>query len=649
MKIRDSLERGIGVHHSGILPILKEIVEMLFQCGLVKLLFATETFAMGVNMPARTVIFDSIMKFNGKTRRELEPAEYTQMAGRAGRRGIDSTGNVIIICKGDVPHEESLRKMILGKPISMTSQFRLTYATILSLLRVERVSVEDMMSRSFKEFGKQLENPVKKQELKDVEEKLTQLEELSQHLLPLAEFYQACRHFFKLNDKLLPQLLAQQKLANEVKPGRILLVSSGRHFNKFGILLHSSSGTFKESSFKVLVHDNKVQEMNEEKPVELWLRMLGQATKYQEFIPDLSNNHSVLSVKASNILGITKIVIKCEAEKIIQNWEQRQIPRFKDSPPGQSVIKALSELNELTKNVRDEKVQLEFLPLKSQDITLSDDCDKLEELKIQVESLRHYTNIPSFEEDFRMVYERKTLEEKRENLEFELSPKNLSQYEDYCNKLQLLKKLKYIDDSHQVSMKGRVACEMGQNELLITELVMRNLLTDLQPVEIAALLSGLVFQAKTDKDPEVPKNLMEKMQEFLEVEDDIKQVEKEFMVAQGDENVAKDKLNFGLIQVVYEWGRNKVSFQSHLSPNLNKIPINFQPFAQITNLTDIKEGVIVRCIQQLHETLRDVKDAARIIGDPVLHSKMEEASLIIKRDIVFAASLYTSNDTLTLN
>lgn len=65
-------------------------------------------------------------------------------------------------------------------------------------------------------------------------------------------------------------------------------------------------------------------------------------------------------------------------------------------------------------------------------------------------------------------------------------------------------------------------------------------------------------------------------------------------------------------------------------------------------LTDIKEGVIVRCIQQLHETLRDVRDAARIIGDPVLHSKMEEASNSIKRDIVFAASLYTSADALTI-
>lgn len=67
----------------------------------------------------------------------------------------------------------------------------------------------------------------------------------------------------------------------------------------------------------------------------------------------------------------------------------------------------------------------------------------------------------------------------------------------------------------------------------------------------------------------------------------------------------------------------------------------FQPFSDITNLTDVQEGIIVRCIQRLNETLRDVRNAARLIGDPVLYQKMEEASSMIKRDIVFAASLYT--------
>lgn len=107
-------------------------------------------------------------------------------------------------------------------------------------------------------------------------------------------------------------------------------------------------------------------------------------------------------------------------------------------------------------------------------------------------------------------------------------------------------------------MKGRVACEMGQNELIITELVLRNILTNLQPAEIAALLSSLVFQAKTDVEPVVTENLKKMMEAFVDVDNDIRQVESKYNVGKADETVAKEKLNFGLIEVVYEWARNKV-------------------------------------------------------------------------------------------
>uniref|UniRef100_A0A674HF23 Helicase C-terminal domain-containing protein n=1 Tax=Taeniopygia guttata TaxID=59729 RepID=A0A674HF23_TAEGU len=113
LQLSELLQRGIGVHHGGVLPLLKEIVEMLFSQGLVKVLFATETFAMGVNMPARTVVFDSIRKHDGNSFRDLLPGEYTQMSGRAGRRGLDATGTVIILCKGPVPELADLHRMML--------------------------------------------------------------------------------------------------------------------------------------------------------------------------------------------------------------------------------------------------------------------------------------------------------------------------------------------------------------------------------------------------------------------------------------------------------------------------------------------------------------------------------------------------------
>lgn len=173
LRIKELLKRGIGVHHGGLLPIIKEVVEILFSRGLVKVLFATETFAMGVSMilqsrvihhsltlspsdmPARTVVFNALSKHDGQSMRELLPGEYTQMSGRAGRRGLDKVGTVIIACWHEVPEAGILKRIILGKATKLESQFRLTYNMILNLLRVEDFKVEDMIKRSFSESHSQ--------------------------------------------------------------------------------------------------------------------------------------------------------------------------------------------------------------------------------------------------------------------------------------------------------------------------------------------------------------------------------------------------------------------------------------------------------------------------------------------------------------
>ncbi|CAD7934665.1 unnamed protein product, partial [Amoebophrya sp. A120] len=126
--------RGIGFHHSGLLPITKEITEILFSQGLLKVLFATETFAMGVNMPARSVIFTQIEKHDGQEFRYLKPSEYTQMAGRAGRRGLDDRGHVYVLAANDLPDKRELSLMMLSKVNPLKSQFRVTYKMLLSCM-----------------------------------------------------------------------------------------------------------------------------------------------------------------------------------------------------------------------------------------------------------------------------------------------------------------------------------------------------------------------------------------------------------------------------------------------------------------------------------------------------------------------------------
>ena len=158
------LQRGIGVHHGGMLPILKELVELLFQEGLIKVLFSTETFSMGINMPAKTVVFTTLRKFDGEFQRYLGGGEYTQMAGRAGRRGIDDFGNVIIMVDKYID-QEICEKIIKGKSAPLISSFQLSYNQLANLMRIEGLEPDHILSQSFRQFQKEKSIPILKTKL----------------------------------------------------------------------------------------------------------------------------------------------------------------------------------------------------------------------------------------------------------------------------------------------------------------------------------------------------------------------------------------------------------------------------------------------------------------------------------------------------
>ncbi len=145
------LRRGIGVHHSGLLPILKETIEILFQEGLIKVLFATETFSIGLNMPAKTVVFTSVRKFDGVSQRWVTPSEFIQMSGRAGRRGLDDRG-IVIMMINEKMEPAVAKEIVRGEQDKLNSAFYLGYNMILNLMRVEGISPEFMLERCFFQF-----------------------------------------------------------------------------------------------------------------------------------------------------------------------------------------------------------------------------------------------------------------------------------------------------------------------------------------------------------------------------------------------------------------------------------------------------------------------------------------------------------------
>jgi superfamily II RNA helicase len=132
------LRKGIAIHHSGVTPILREMVELLFAKGFIKLLFCTETMSVGINMPVKTAIFTDVCKFDGENNRLLHSHEYTQAAGRAGRLGLDTVGHVIHLNNlfRNIDTLTSYKTMMSGKPPTLKSKFKISYNLLLNLIDV---------------------------------------------------------------------------------------------------------------------------------------------------------------------------------------------------------------------------------------------------------------------------------------------------------------------------------------------------------------------------------------------------------------------------------------------------------------------------------------------------------------------------------
>ena len=138
------IEKGIGIHHAGMVGVLKELVEVMYDEGYVKVLFATETFKVGINMPTKTVVFTSLKKYDGEKNRYLTSEEYTQMAGRAGRRGLDTEGNVIHLCNlFKLPQKEIYSRMTTNSPQVINTESEIDCNL---LLRLHSIGCEDTIS-----------------------------------------------------------------------------------------------------------------------------------------------------------------------------------------------------------------------------------------------------------------------------------------------------------------------------------------------------------------------------------------------------------------------------------------------------------------------------------------------------------------------
>lgn len=207
------LEKGIGIHHSGMIPILREIVELMISKKYIKMLFATESFAIGLDCPIKTAVFSGLTKFDGEQMRYVLPHEYTQMAGRAGRRGIDKIGYVVH-CNNlfSLPTQTQYKQIMCGIPQKLVSKYKISYNLILSLLKSGQTKDFHIFSENAMIYN-EIDNNIQKQ-INKINELRTKMEIKHKNITMLQTPYDECVNYIELQKKM-PNLKNKQRKQGE--------------------------------------------------------------------------------------------------------------------------------------------------------------------------------------------------------------------------------------------------------------------------------------------------------------------------------------------------------------------------------------------------------------------------------------------------
>nr|XP_020476728.1 superkiller viralicidic activity 2-like 2 [Monopterus albus] len=593
------LKRGIGIHHGGLLPILKETIEILFSEGLLKALFATETFAMGINMPARTVLFTSARKFDGKSHRFITSGEYIQMSGRAGRRGMDDRGIVIFMV--DEKMSPAVGKQLLkGSADPLNSAFHLTYNMVLNLLRVEEINPEYMLEKSFYQFQHYRALPGVVEKIKKLEEQYHAIEIPNEE--SVGTYFKIRQQLAKLGKEIQEFIQKPKYCLPFLQPGRLVKVKSDNTDFGWGVVVNFCKKTNVKTStdseplyvVEVLLHCSKdsVKDAATEaaKPA----------------TPGETGEMQVVPVMLHLLTAISSV--RLYIPKDLRPLDNRQL--------------MLKSIQEVQKRFPDGVPLLDPID----DMGIKDPALKKVIQKVEAFEHRMYSHPLHSDPSLESVYslcEKKALiavEVRTAKRELKKARTVLQMDKLKCRK-RVLRRLGFASPSDVIEMKGRVACEISSaDELLLTEMIFNGLFNDLTVEQATALLSCFVFQENASEMPKLTEQLAAPLRQMQECAKRIAKVSADAKL-EVDEETYLNQFKPHLMDVVYAWA-------------------NGATFAQICKMTDVFEGSIIRCMRRLEEVLRQMCSAAKAIGNTELENKFSEAITKIKRDIVFAASLY---------
>ncbi|KAF9524948.1 antiviral helicase [Crepidotus variabilis] len=609
------LRRGIGIHHGGLLPILKEVIEILFQEGLIKVLFATETFSIGLNMPAKTVVFTSTRKFDGREFRNISSGEYIQMSGRAGRRGLDDRGVVIMMCDEKL-EPQAAKEMVKGEADRLDSAFHLGYNMILNLMKVEGISPEFMLERCFFQFQSSAGIPKLENELKQEEDNTESIGVPDEALV--AQYYDYRIQLDQLGADFREIITHPTYSLPFLQPGRLVKVRHEKLDFGWGIIVNYQ---------KRLPPKNKAGVKQDE------------LLPHEQYIVDV-----LLSVAQGGSISKDKTMVT-PTPAGIQPCPAGQTGSAVIVPVLLSTLDGVSHLRVfMPKDLRQDQaretlwksvleVQRRFpdgIPLLDPIENMGIKDEKFKELvqKIAIMEQKMFSSPlhkdPRLPELYTLYSKKKESQERIRNLKKRIqATHDVLQLEELKCRKRVLRRLGFTTSADIVDMKGRVACEISSgDELLLTELIFNGVFNPLAPEQCAALLSCFVFTEKSEHPTKLKEELAAPLRVMQEFARRIAKVSKESkLTINEDEYVQSFKVE--LMDAVIQWCRGA-------------------SFSDICKLTDQFEGSLIRVFRRLGELLRQMAQAAKVIGNSELKEKFEKSSEMLERpnSVIFCSSLY---------
>ena len=503
------LNCGIGVHHSGVLPILKEIVEILFSKGLIKVLVATETFAMGLNMPTKTVVFCELRKFDGTENRYLQPGEYTQMSGRAGRRGKDIKGTVIMFFKdaGKLPSAHNLQNIVQSKPFELASKFRIRYNQIVNVLNTEGMDINEIMKKSFMEN----QNFISKQSLNT---RILVLEKALKELggdssdPTVEEIRQRNREIHEI----LELTKAAEQAGKKLKLGSFLEVVLNGTSNIPAICLGANG------------------------------YLLFDTTRFLKFPNSFSQGNWDIR-KDIPIKNILCLYAGC-------------VPTRKE--------KSLKELKYFMPDSVD-ALYRDFLDINKSEVLTSEQTfrAKLAQSILRSEIIQRFVGSPLLHHPDRHKIMSNLDKYQDLNLEFsklvsDRSSSDLLTTREMESRLEILKIYTSVSEKLVVQLKGRVLGIFNNPyNLVITQALFKGIFTDMEPEEIAGVASVFVTEEKS-KMEELPGDLPLKLKTGIDqirgIVEELKELEIEKQV---NSELTDQEIKFSMVEIVYLWARGE--------------------------------------------------------------------------------------------